>query len=160
MLFALAALPGCGQKIGSQVEKFNLAGQLKKINDLLDNLNRGTENLVGQVEEMDEKESGLYESVDLLNTLTGAMEEQGRALGSAHQLVAEQEDKVQQLLQLCEAILSVESQLKAMTSEQVNLTSLTYRYITQLIKHLESLSRTNENINRKMDLALEVMRNM
>ncbi len=157
---ALVALSGSGCSAKDELEKYNLTGQLKKINREVESLNRDTGELVETLAVMDVKEGGLEESKALLNLLEGKTQDQVRTSQELADIVGRQREQVATILSIAREVLKVESGLKEGTERQMGIAGRTLDLVRLLYGNLMAFEGINRDINGKMDRALEIMRNM
>lgn len=162
LVAALILLPlfggGCSAK--DELEKYNLTGQLKKINQEVEGLNQGTGEVVETLAVMDVKEGGLEESKMLLGLLSEKTQEQVGTSRELADMVGRQRQQVSIILSIAQEVLSVELGLKEGTEDQMGIAGRTLELVRLLYGNLRAFEGVNREINGKMDRALEIMRNM
>jgi len=151
-------LGGCSAKDAAQ--KYNLTGQLKKINQEVESLNSGTADLVDTLTIMDTKEGGLEESKTLLSILREKTECQVNTSREIAEIVGLQRERVASVLSIALKTLRTEERLRAGTERQMGIAGRTLDLIRLLYGNLNAFGEINQAINGKMDRALQIMREM
>jgi hypothetical protein len=159
MALALAAmLSGCSAS--DTVRKYNLTGQLEKMNEEVAALNTETAELVETISVLDEKEGQLAQSVELLLIMSGKTNEQLATTSELAAILAQERGKVAGVLSLAQQVLAVEQGLKADTATELGMAGSTLQLVQGLLGNLSAFREINNAINSKLDRALEIMGNM
>ncbi|MBU1943060.1 MAG: hypothetical protein KKE36_05245 [Actinobacteria bacterium] len=141
-------------------EKFDLIGQLKKLNKEVGGLNDKTVDLVGVIRALDEKESQMATSVSLLKSVKAGTQSQISTITVLSGIVGGQRSNVAGVLSVAQQVLDKECGLKAGTEKQLGMADTTLELINALYGNLDSFRAINEGINRKMDRVLDIMSDM
>lgn len=160
MLLTLAGFFSGGCLKSQNIKKYDLIGQLKKINQEVEGLNLDTSQLVEVLAAMDVKEGGLEESTGLLAILREKTQEQVNTSRELAEMVSRQRQQVATILSIAQEVLQVEIGLKVGTEKQVGIASKTLELVRLLYNNLRTFEGINRDIGGKMDMALELMRQM
>jgi len=156
---ALAAAAG-GCSTGDTVRKYNLTGQLEKINEEVAALNIETAELVETISILDEKEGQLARSVELLLLMSEKTDQQLATTSELAAILAQERGKVAGVLSLAQQVLEVEQGLKGDTTVELGMAGSTLELVKGLLGNLSAFRDINDAINSKLDRALEIMGNM
>lgn len=158
-LMLLSVFPlGCINK--ASIQKMDLTGQLKRLNQQVSGLNDQTLSLVDVIKALDAKEAALTTSVELLSAVDQQTATQISTTRSLASIVASQKSGVGSVLGLGNQVLTVESGLLGSTATQLGMASSTLDLVHTLMGNLGAFKDINDGINKKMDQALGIMRNM
>lgn len=152
------ALAGCSA--GETLSKYNLTGQLEKLNQEVDSLNAETGELVDAIKILDEKEGQLELSLILLEQMNDKASSQISTTTALAGILEMGRLKVAGVLSLAQQVLAVEQGLKGDTQTELDLAGTTLHLIQSLNVNLESFKGINDQINSKLDQALQIMSNM
>jgi hypothetical protein len=150
----------CGCSAGESVSKYNLTGQLEKINEEVSALNAETAELVETIAVLDEKEGQLAYSVELLLAMSGKTDQQLETTSELAAILEQERGKVAGVLSLARQVLAVEQGLKGDTAMQLGMSGTTLELVRELLANLGGFASINNDINSKLDRALEIMGNM
>lgn len=150
----------CGCSAGEAVKKYNLTGQLEEINDEVAALNAETAELVKTISVLDEKEGQLSNSVELLLLMGAKTDEQLATTDELAAILGQGRGKVAGVLSLARQVLAVEQGLKGDTAVELGMAASTLELVRCLFGNLGSFASINNDINSKLDRALEIMGNM
>lgn len=156
---ALPVISG-GCSAGETAQKFNLTGQLEKLNKEVAALNAETAELVDTIAVLDEKESQLNKSVELLLVMSGKTDEQLKTTSELSRILGHGRNGVAVVLSLAQQVLAVEQGLKGDTANELGMAAKTLDLARGLFGNLSSFASINNDINAKLDRALEIMGNM
>ncbi len=156
----LPAVQLCGCSAPRSARKVDLTGQLKRLNKQVVGLNDKTSSLVDLIKALDTKEAQLNESVVLLQEVNKGTGVQIETTGELSRIVKTQNSKVASVLSVAQQVLALENGLKGSTEAQLGMSGTTLRLIQQLFSNLSAFSAINQQINGKMDRALDTMSNM
>ena len=159
-LALMLAATACGCAAGDAVEKVNLTGQLEKINQEVAALNAETTELVETISVLDEKEGQLSTSVELLLMMNGKTDQQLATTSELSAILGQERAKVAAVLSLARQVLAVEQGLKGDTAVELGMAGSTLDLVRSLLGNLGSVASINNDINSKLDRALEIMVNM
>ncbi|MDD3719669.1 MAG: hypothetical protein PHP28_13530 [Actinomycetota bacterium] len=159
-LALMLAATACGCAAGDAVEKVNLTGQLEKINQEVAALNAETTELVETISVLDEKEGQLSTSVELLLMMNGKTDQQLATTSELSAILGQERAKVAAVLSLARQVLAVEQGLKGDTAVELGMAGSTLDLVRSLLGNLGSFASINNDINSKLDRALEIMGNM
>jgi hypothetical protein len=156
------ALPvmACGCSAGESVKKYDLTGQLKKLNEEVAALNTETSELVDTIGVLDEKEGQLVQSVRLLLLMSGKTDEQLATTSQLAAILGQGRRGVAGVLSLAQQVLVVEQGLKGDTAIELGMAASTLELVHGLLGNLRAFEELNNAINSKLDRALEIMGNM
>jgi uncharacterized phage infection (PIP) family protein YhgE len=142
------------------VQKMDLTGQLKRLNEQVSGLNDKTSSLLDVIRALDEKEAQLATSVELMTRMDGKTAEQLATTRSLISIVSSQRSRVAAVLGLGKRVLDLESGLKKSTADQLGMAGSTLDLVNALMGNLGIFRDVNDGISRKMDHALRIMRSM
>ncbi|MHB8894389.1 MAG: hypothetical protein ACYC99_04310 [Candidatus Geothermincolia bacterium] len=153
---------GCVTKASVQknVQKYDLTGQLKRINKEVSGLNKQTISLVDVIQALDTKEGQLNDSVVLLKAIDGGAGKQIATIKVLSGMVKDQKSNVAGVLGVANEVMTLESGLKTGTQAQLDMSGTTLTLVNALMGNLTNFKNINDNINQKMDVALDLMNSM
>jgi|GEM_PF-1250724 len=157
---AFLSLMFAGCSAGQTLKKYDLVGQLKKMNEEVENLNIETADLVEIIKVLDEKEGQLAQSLALLDLVDQGASAQVSTTIELSGLLRQNRLKVARVLSLAQQVLAVEQGLKGDTRAELEMAGTTLNLIRELHLNLENFKGINDQINSKLDSALEIMGNM